>query len=367
MPRYLKIYVMKPLNKIVVILLNVLFCAVTLWFFARNAFLRPYAGSPLKEVLAGLLLLGSLYTNYFLFYPIFYQKCAHIFYWLVLVFTALITSLMDLAIAYKSIAACNAFLIQEVGFVGYFSMHLFFIAGRNLLLNFFPFLFRDRQHFQQALEKEVKVVYRDVRKLDVTDKDSNIHLVDIDDIFYCRQQRNYTDIYMVQNRKYTRIGSMKHLEQLFGDDFIRITNKELVPFRYIEECIGDRVIMKEMQWEDEPTAFTLEPQKSNEIAHNVVEGITRYRAASGDKKNFRKPYKSARSKTKRKPITPSENKIKEVLSCIEKHPNCNSVDIVAETQFSLSTVRRCLFELKKQGLIQYTGSRKRGGYQRVDS
>ena len=82
---------MKHSKTIVSILLNIVFCAVTLWFFTRNAFLRPYAGSPLKETLAGLLLLGVLYANYFLFYPVLYQKRAHIIYWLVLFFTVLTT------------------------------------------------------------------------------------------------------------------------------------------------------------------------------------------------------------------------------------------------------------------------------------
>ena len=356
---------MKHSRTIVSILLNIVFCAVLLWFFTRNAFLRPYAGSPLKEVLAGLLLLGSLYANYFLFYPILYQKCARVLYWLALVFTALITSILELAIAYKSIVFCNGFLIQEVGFIYYFSMHLALIAGRNLLFNFFPFLLRERQHFKKSLEKEVKVVYQTVRMLDVTDKNNNIQLVNIDDIFYCHQQRNFTEIYTVQNTKYTRLGSMRHLEQLFDDDFVRITPTVLVPFRYIKKCTGETVIMKKMPWEETPTTFTLDPKDQKEVDDKVEEGIMRYGAVPGGKQPQSKP---ARPKNKRKrPITPSDDKIKAVLSCIEKNPNCNSGDIIAETQFSLSTVGRCLYELKKQGLIKHTGSRKLGGYFAVES
>lgn len=33
----------------------------------------------------------------------------------------------------------------------------------------------------------------------------------------------------------------------------------------------------------------------------------------------------------------------------------------------MSTVSRCLSELKKQGLIQYIGSKMKGGYQVVNS
>ncbi|MDR9829994.1 helix-turn-helix domain-containing protein, partial [Vibrio sp. FNV 38] len=88
-----------------------------------------------------------------------------------------------------------------------------------------------------------------------------------------------------------------------------------------------------------------------------------YRAVASGKKN---QGKTVRPKVKRKPITPSDEKIKEVLSFIEKHSNCNTGDIIAETGFSSSTVERCLFELRKQGLIKHNGSKKKGGYEMVN-
>ena len=355
---------MKNPKKIVVILLNILFCATTLWFFTQNTFLRPYAGSSLKEVFAGFLLLGSLYVNYFLLYPKLHQQYPHIVYWLAVVLNAVVIDIADISIAYSYIVSNNAEVIQLVGPFNFFSKSLFLIAGRNLALNFFPYLLRERQHYQQTLEKEVRVVYQNVRKLDVTDKDSNVHLIDIDKIFYCRQQGNFTEVHTVQNKKYTRYGSMKHLEQLFGDeDFIRITNTVLVPFRYIKSCKDNLVIMKKMPWEKEPTTFQLETKNRKEIAEKVIEGILKYRAMASGKK---KSGKTFRSKVKRKPITPSDEKIKEVLSFIEKHSNCNTGDIIAETGFSSSTVERCLFELRKQGLIKHNGSKKKGGYEVVN-
>ena len=100
--------IMKHLNTIVIILLNILFCFGLLWFFTRNAFLRPYAGTTLKEAVAGLLLLGSLYANYFLLYPKLHQKHSHNFYWLSVFFIALATGTIELAIAYQNISLCNA-------------------------------------------------------------------------------------------------------------------------------------------------------------------------------------------------------------------------------------------------------------------
>ena len=330
------------------------------WFLIRNSFLRPFSGSSYKESFSALLLIGSLYFNYFLLYPRIYQKYPYYIYWLAVALMSLVVGFVDLAIAYSYIMARNASVIEFVGYYKFFSKALFFISGRNLALNFFPYLLRERKHYRQSLEKEVQVVYQDVWKVDVADKDSNIHLVDINDIFYCRQQGNYTSVVTIQNETYTRLGSMKHLEQLFGEEeFIRITTTLLVPFRYIQSCQDNVVVMKQMPWEKEPTTFQLEPKTRAEISERIAAFISRKDAVSGEEEGSETP---AMPTAKRKPATPPDEKIQEVLSYIEKHANCNSSDIVGETSYSLSTVERCLSELRKQGLIEHTGSKKSGGY-----
>lgn len=354
---------MKCKKTVVTILLNVLFCGVMLWLFARNSYLRPFSGSYFKEIFTCSLLLGSLYANYFLLYP----KIHHdrpFFYWLVIVVMAVIMGFIDLAIVYNSIVSCNAQVIQYIGHFSFFSKILFFIIGRNLAMNFFPFLLRERKYFQQSLEKEVKVVYQTVRMFDVTDIKNKLYLVNIDDIFYCYQERNSTSVYLVQDVCYYRLGSMKHLEQLLGNkDFIRITTNVLVPFRYIKECRDNMVIMKKMSWENEPTVFHLEPKTQKEISKKVTEGILRYKEeiVAGE----RIPKRPARRKVKRKPVTPSDEKVKKVLSFIESHPNCNTGGIIAGTEIPLSTVERCISSLKKQGLIKHSGSKRNGGYAMV--
>ena len=350
----------KKKKTVVTIVLNVLFCGIMLWLFTRNSILRPCSDSIYKEALAGLLLLGSLYVNYFLLYPKIYRN-RPLIYWLVIVAMAVVLGFVDLAIAYNGIVSCNAQVIQYVGRLSFFSKILFFIIGRNLALNFFPFLLRERQHFQQSLEKEVKVVYQTVRMFDVTDIKNKLYLVNIDDIFYCYQERNSTSVHLVQDVCYYRLGSMKHLEQLLGNkDFIRITTNVLVPFRYIRECKDNMVIMKKMSWENEPTIFHLEPKTQKEISKRVIEGVQRYRGevAAGD----RIPKKPTRRKVKRKPAKPSDEKTQKVLSYIESHPNCNSKGIIDGTKIPLSSVERCISVLKKQGLIKHTGSKRNGGY-----
>ena len=353
---------MKNLKTIIVILLNILFCTIMLVFLTRNAILRSFAGF-FKEFLLGLLLLGTLYINYFLLYPKIYQKHSHNVYWLTLVLIAIATGSIDISLAYPNIVSCNKEIIQIVGPFSFFSKTLLYIAGRNLALNFFPFLLRERKHYQQALDKEVRIVYQNIRKLDVTDKANNIHLVDIDKIFYCHQQGNFTEVHTVRNKKYTRYGSMRHLEQLFGEeDFIRLTTTVLVPFRYIESCQGDMVVMQKMPWENEPTAFKLETKTKEEIAQRILKSLQSKIIETSGENILEEP---AGPKAKRKPAIPPEEKIKTVLSYIEKHPNCNSGEIVAETKIPLSTVERCISVLKKQNRVEYVGSKKTGGYRVV--
>lgn len=379
---------MKHLKTIVIIMLNVLFCIITIWLFVRNSILRPYTGSLFKESLSAVLVLGSLYANYFLLYPQIYKKYSYVIYCLAVVFIALAVAVVDLAIAFPNIMLCNAQLIQHTGYYNFFSTILFFTFGRNLALNFFPYLFRERQQLRFLMEKEVQVVYREFRKLDVTDKDSNVQLVPVDDIFYCLQQHNFAIVYTVQNKRFTRLGSMKHLVQLLGkEEFVRLTKNLLVPFRYIESCQDDKVMMKQMPWEESPTIFTLDPKTSKEVVKLVREGIQNFSAVEEEEvqddkgsqndvtesdKGIQNPptktdkkrvkAKTVRRTGRRKPITPPDDKILEVLACIESHPNCHSADIIAETHFSQSTIDRCLLELRKLGMIERVGGRKYGGY-----
>ena len=199
--------------------------------------------------------------------------------------------------------------------------------------------------------------------LDVTDKDSNVQLVSIDDIFYCEQQRNFTTIHTVKNKTYTRLGSMKHLEQLLGEEeFIRLTPTLLMPFQHIQSCKDNRVVMKKMPWEEVPTTFPLEAKTQDEVSEKIAKVLSQKEVVLDENKIQEAPTSST---ARRKPALPSEEKVREVLSFIEAHPNCNTADIMAGTDFSLSTVERCLSELRRQGQIAHTGSKKSGGYVRV--
>ena len=345
----------KQTRTIIIVLLNVLFCAELLWFFSRNAILRPYAGSAIKEMLIGGILLASIYANYFLLYPNLYLKHP-VVYWVVVVAVAVVAAGLEFAIAYKGIMCCMGPVIVEIGFLKFFSNHILIVFFRNLAFNFFPFMFRERQELQKALNKEVQIVYQDARLLDVSDKDHNARLIPRDNIYYCQQDGNYTRIYVTQGDPYYfRYGSMKYLEQLFGPkEFVRISNTLLIPYRYIQSCNGTEVFMKRLPWQNEPLTFAIEPkyldQAPGQIALHLLtaKGLVSMR-----------PPKQNRKRRKPKP---SQEKTDTVLQYIKEHPGNKTKEIAENTQFSPTTVERCLAELRKQGLVKYKGSKKAGGY-----
>ena len=194
---------MKNKNIVVSILLNVLCCAALLWYFSRNAFLRPFLGSFTKEFFAGLLLLATLYANYYVFYPKLHRN--HIFlYWIVVAAVSLVQGGVEFASGYSSIMKCyTSMQIGEVGCFDVFSKHILLVFSRNLAFNFIPFILRERRELQDALNQEVTIVYQEVRKVDVVDEQSNVRLIPIDDIFYCLQQRNFNFLISIDRRPKT--------------------------------------------------------------------------------------------------------------------------------------------------------------------
>lgn len=349
----------KQTRTIIIVLLNVLFCAYMLWFSARNTYLRPYAGSTTRELLAGLILLVTLYTNFFLLYPKLHKKHP-VVYWVVLVSLCIIAAAMDFAIAYHHIMYCNGAIIGEIGAFRFFSHYFKLLTIRNVALNTFPFIFRERQELQKALDKEVQIVYQDARLLDVSDKEHNARLIPRDNIYYCQQDGNYTRIYVTQDDLYySRYGSMKYLEQLFGsEEFVRVSNTLLIPYRYIHSCNGTEVFMKRLPWQKEPLSFAIEPKYLDQAPGQIA----LYLLTSKGQETIKPPKQNRK---RRKPVKPSQEKTDTVLQYIKEHAGSQTKEIAENTQFSPSTVERCLAELRKQELIKYKGSKKMGGYHAV--
>lgn len=352
-----KFNIMKQQKTIVTILLNILFCAALLWFFSQNAILRPYLGSQAKEFISGLLLLATIYANYYLFYPKLYRGHPSL-YWFSVVIACLAAGGLELALGYTFISKCNVVLISEVGSFNYFATELLFIVFRNLAFNLFAYVLRERKQLQQSLETESKVVYQFARMLDVCDDQNNCQHIPIDKVFYCKKNGNETEIHTDEGIKYTRYCTIKYLEQHLGDkEFIRISASVIVPYQYIASCDGKAVTLKNLTRPEAPLSFRLDTKRAPLIAAAIDE----YLHADIEEKNELQ-IEGEEEKGKRGPSVPPKEKLDAVLNYIKEHPGCRSTELIFHTSYSQTTMDRCLFELKKKGLIEYTGSKKRGGY-----
>jgi len=347
---------MKHQKTIVTILVNILFCAALLWFFSRNAFLRPFLGSTGREALSGVMLLATLYANYYILYPKLYRGHMSL-YWLLVVIACFVIGGVELAIGYPFIVKCNALAIQEYGSFYFFSKRLLFVFSRNLAFNLFAYVLRERKQLQQSLETEVKVVYQYARMLDVCDDQNNCQHIPVDKVLYCKKNGNETEIHTVDGIKYTRYCTVKYLEQHLGNkEFIRISSSVIVPFQHIASCDGKSVTMKSMSRTETPLSFQLDTKRAPQIAAAIDE----YLRNIEEKKDVQLEIEEETGK--KGPSIPPKEKLDAVLHYIQEHPGCRSTELISHTSYSQTTMDRCLFELKKRGLIEYIGSKKSGGY-----
>ena len=294
---------MKHKNTIASILLNVLSCTVLLWFFSRNAFLRPYLGSTAKECLSGLLLLAILYSNYYVFYPKLRQRYIFL-YWFVVAAASLAAGCAELAVGYSFIAKNNAQWISEEGLFHFFSPHLFLVFCRNLAFNTIPYVLREMKQLQQSLEIETRTVYQYARLVDVCDKYNNCRHISVDDVFYCKKKGNYTFVYTADGGVFTRNCSIKYMEQYLGDkEFIRISPSVIVSIQYVDSCDEKTVVMRKMSWMKTPLSFNLDTQHNH---WTVVVIGAHLHANQCDKENW--PLDVEQENGKKSIYVPSEEK-----------------------------------------------------------
>lgn len=351
---------MKHKHTLVVILLIFLISSAFLLLFSRNSFLRPYAGSEYIEIVAGMLLLFTIYTNYYILYPKLFQQHKPIKYWVITIILVLVSSILEMMVVYGGISQHSAHLIGNIGYFDFILTCFILVVGRNFALNILPFVIRNMQQLKNEANVKAQVVYQETRMLDVCDKQHNCFLLPIDEVFYLKKDGNYTRIYTLKGDFFTRYCSLKYLDQLLGyKDFVRISSSVIVPFKYIDSCDGKLVVMKKMTWAEKPYIFNLDVKKKQKIAAVIDEHFrSNYEEVDNEQHDNEKKVKTL--------STPPQKKINTVFDYIKEHSGCRTTEIISHTSYSSSTVERCLAELRKQGFIQYVGSKKTGGYRVVE-
>jgi hypothetical protein len=189
-------------------------------------------------------------------------------------------------------------------------------------------------------------VLQSENKLLVKDTADNIVLLNCKDIRFCEQEQNTTKIYGKENHVYFRYGSLKGFQDLLeGGLFVQIDRKTLVAKTRIRKYSDGQLWLTD---ENKPLEVSPAFRNQKELLSLGV------RSKNPPKVGENNEGKNHSTENKR---------ATDVYQIIANNPGVSAVSISKKIQQSQSTINRILAQLKKDGLIEYVGSKKTGGYQ----
>ena len=347
---------MKKYRKTVLTLLaNLLLCTVVVYLFGNNCFLRTAACPHLyKEYLSGVLVIAMVYINALLLFPLFFKdgRLKAYFLWTIVCSSAF--SILEMALIFPEVfpALCGQFPGASVK---HFVYESFLVFSRNAAISasvfcacVIPFLSKQIRNQDRILLKD----FSSISAKGIDNKDITVHL---NSISFFQQNQNYTKIHLADGTYLFRYGSLKQLCQLICTDYaVQISRDTIVPYGNIKGFSESYVTVK----------F---PHGNKDIS------ITEQYKSSAMKElqshvSIREPKRSdpKHPHTKTKGLSKKELQIQSSIDYISEHPLCPASDIQKYRRVSTATVNRILAQLKQDGLIEYVGSKKTGGYRVVE-
>ena len=326
------------------------------WYYTNNSFLRPAVETGTECFLA-LLIIVAAEVNFWIIYPSCQNNSRRFFYF-VLSFVEIIAlsiieyhltsgaklskipiELSDIEISQIKIIFFTNLLFRNCGLI---SVVMILAYNTDLRIRLFE---KDRKLFR--LKKQLMVQ-------SINGKET--HFLDADQICYIQQNQNYNRFYTYDGQLFERRSSMLELQQLLGDEqYLKISKSVIVSKSYIKALAEDVIVLRTDQNTED---YQLKIGKSylSEVLP-VVESI----------------LKTANKEIRELEHWQSENlspelhpKALAIFRYISTHPECKITDIMRSTEIPKSTVTRYLKELQQISLIEYTGSKRAGGYRVVE-
>ena len=329
-------------------LVLIIVCAIFLYFFTNYSMLRPSSPNARnKEYFIGLLLICVCALNAFVLHPLLFQKnktTAYVGYTVISLLAALVVEFTWL---YSDIMGCILGNFTQKEAHHYYLGCMFFAFLRDSGLLSFTFLACEFQHSRAREQSTDKLLLESEGNLLVKDTTENLVLLNYKHIRYCEQEQNVTKIYGRADNVYFRYGSLKNFQSLFQNDcFVQISRKVLVASRLIKNYSEGQLWLV-----DENAPFEVSPS---------------FRNQKWLQPSAQPPAKKTKMPTQGNKFAIDNDKVKTVYRLIARNPEISAVKIMERTHFSQSTVNRILGQLKADGLIEYAGSKKTGGYRVVN-
>ena len=359
----------KDLSTFGKICIHVGFCVAIVIFFGRNSILRmPAYGAMHKEYIISLLPLALFYGNMFVLFPQLFLK-ERLFAYIASVTLCLLASIgAELAWIYPQIEPALVGLFGDEAAKNLFVYYLPLVFLRNFGFVLFSFVLCDIRH-QTTLKKKYESRLKEIAgEVDILKTENTFGLAKIQDILYCQQSKNVTWVTMSGGNFYTRYGSLKTIKKLLGDDLLIDVSKGLFVMQdkihsYDEKTITIKdPVGKSHSFEWGAGFFESAHQKlsarpSQETTETVLENTSEKTITSSPSSSNRKHLIAFFKK---------HQNYRPVYSYIRRHPDCKASEISSSLQIPTGSLNRTLKQLKDEGLIEYSGSKKTGGYRVVE-
>lgn len=353
------------------VFIHLSFCILTVLYFRLNSFLRPASfGALYKEYIASGIVLTVFYLNYFVLYPKLYAERRYAGY-LTTVLAVLITaSLSEECLVFNQVY--EIVKDNDLDLRHYFANQTVLIFFRDscfflfsLMICIIHSLIRDKNDLHQYLHTQKHlVVAKDILK--------NVPItLNIEDITYCQQIQNYAYLYLHNGKKYSRSCTLSALAEDIGPNYsVRISRNIIVMYRFVQSFDQNTVFI---QTQDGIIAFNITDYYKKEALSQLSLHVILAKGSDNAETPDTPTIESPEERLKANP-TPQTNEtgqddnresFQPVLSYINFHPDCKGSDIANHFHVSQSTVNRTLKQFRKQGLIEYVGSKKTGGYRAI--
>lgn len=225
---------------------HILFCCLLICIFPKTSGMRPVLHwIPYKERLAAIIVLALLYSHYLFFIPRLLIQARCIAYAICAVATISTGAALELLIIepelmrtiYKGFPpnTHNTLLFGDL-------RHVFY---RDAALLAFFILLSLYQHTAHSIHKLQKSTANHLQVVCVKDADNNSLFLNISDILYCQQERNYTHIITTQ-QEYRLRSSLRQTCETLGENCVQVNRYQAAMLPHILERKKDYILVGDM-------------------------------------------------------------------------------------------------------------------------
>jgi hypothetical protein len=343
------------------LIVHILFCTTLLYGFCYFSVIRPgtYA-HPYKEFISAIILLLIIYVNYLVFVPKIIYRNLYTLYIIVSLCLVILSGLIEMLIVKNDISSCVRNSFSESGYKHYIYTITWMIMLRNGgFYFFFTVLGLYKNNKKIALIKD-KTICNDQGVVSFLRCNGLYIVLKISKILYFQQNRNRTTIYINDGNNYSVYSSLSDIEDYLGNKCLRINRKTLVIYDNIASFSYNHIMIKDTK-NTKMNSFNFFKSKCSNIYIDLQQKLPHL-----EQKNTTNPQKNddfGRINTTSHDEKTTHGRTNDlILEEIRKNSNIHASKLMEILKIPERTLRRRLKELCEQGMIEFRGSNKTGGY-----